>query len=113
MKTADYKLIPMSEITDEAREIAVAWVDGYTPGGSIYPEIAQIQKLASDIMNYAAQQNSELTKELTSLREKHDKAYNQGWNDAVESILTDIMQKWSKKDADQIYDEIENLKKDI
>ncbi len=72
MKTADYKLIPMSEITDKARDIAVAWVENYTPHGSIMPEIAQKQKLASDIMNYAAQQNSELTKELTSLREKHE-----------------------------------------
>lgn len=47
----DYKLIPMSEITDEARMIAVRWVEGYRDAGGI--EIQQKHKLASDIMNYA------------------------------------------------------------
>lgn len=47
-------LIPMSDIDDEARELAVAWVGNF-PGrhGSIMPDIAQKQKLASDVMNYA------------------------------------------------------------
>lgn len=47
----DYKLIPMSQITPEAREIAVRWVEGYKPMGSI--NLEQKHKLASDIMNYA------------------------------------------------------------
>lgn len=52
-KKKKYDLIPMTEITDEAREIAVAWIENYVPHSSIMPEIAQKQKLASDIMNYA------------------------------------------------------------
>jgi hypothetical protein len=47
-----YKLIPLMEIDPEAQKIAVAWVENYVPNGSIYPEIAQVHKLASDIMNY-------------------------------------------------------------
>lgn len=45
-----YKLIPLSEITDEAREIAVQWIEGYEPNGF---DITNKHKLASDIMNYA------------------------------------------------------------
>ncbi len=52
----DYPLIPMSEITDEAREIAVAWGDEYFPGIAM-PEK---HKLASDIMNYARRYASSL-----------------------------------------------------
>ena len=44
----DYKLIPMSEITDEARELAVAWMECEDKHW-----IEQKHKLASDIMNYA------------------------------------------------------------
>ena len=47
-----YHLIPMSLITDDAREIAVAWVENFQDGGGIM--IEQKHKLASDIMNYAA-----------------------------------------------------------
>lgn len=44
----DYPLIPINEITDEARNIAVSWMeceDKYWIGNK--------HKLASDIMNYA------------------------------------------------------------
>lgn len=53
MKNIDkhYKLIPMSQITDEAREIAVRWVENLQDAGGIM--IEQKHKLASDIMNYA------------------------------------------------------------
>ncbi len=44
----DYKEIPMSEITDEARQIAVRWGENMKDDF-----IAQKHKLASDIMNYA------------------------------------------------------------
>jgi hypothetical protein len=44
----DYKLIPMNEITDEARKIAVAWMECDDKNW-----IGQKNKLASDIMNYA------------------------------------------------------------
>jgi hypothetical protein len=46
----DYPLIRMKDITDEARLLAVAWVDGYERQGM---DIPGKQKLASDIMNYA------------------------------------------------------------
>ena len=48
----NYRLIPMKDITDEARDIAVMWVEGYKPAGII--NLEQKHKLASDIMNYAA-----------------------------------------------------------
>jgi hypothetical protein len=44
----DYKLIPMSEISDEARKLAVAWMECEDKDW-----IGQKHKLASDIMNYA------------------------------------------------------------
>ena len=44
----DYKIIPMDEISDEAREIAVRWGTNMKDNF-----ISQKQKLASDIMNYA------------------------------------------------------------
>jgi len=46
----DYPRIPMGEIDDEARLIAVAWGDQYMgPGINMQEKV----KLASDIMNYA------------------------------------------------------------
>ena len=45
---SDYPLIPMSEISDEARELAVLWSENM-----IDDFITQKHKLASDIMNYA------------------------------------------------------------
>lgn len=52
----DYPLIPMSEITEEARLLAVAWVEGYERQGM---DIPGKQKLASDIMNYARRNSSQ------------------------------------------------------
>jgi hypothetical protein len=52
--TKDYKLIPMFEITDEAREIAVAWMECEDKHW-----IRQKHKLASDIMNYAEEYHKE------------------------------------------------------
>jgi len=45
-----YQLIPMNEIEDEAREIAVRWHENATNW------IGDKHKLASDIMNYAKKQ---------------------------------------------------------
>jgi hypothetical protein len=52
MKTidTDYKLIPMADITDEAKDIAVRWIESFKPTGF---SIREKHKLASDIMNYA------------------------------------------------------------
>lgn len=46
----DYPLIPMDEISDEARLLAVAWHENATDW------IGDKHKLASDIMNYARRQ---------------------------------------------------------
>lgn len=54
-KENDYPLIPMSEITDEAREIAVAWMECDDRNW-----IEQKHKLASDIMNYARRFNEQV-----------------------------------------------------
>lgn len=43
-----YELIPMSDITDEARKIAVVWAEA-----NGFDWIGDKHKLASDIMNYA------------------------------------------------------------
>ena len=59
----DYQLIPMEDITDEAREIAVRWAEG-----NGYNSIGDKHKLASDIMNYARRQIERL--------QKNNKVYN-------------------------------------
>jgi hypothetical protein len=48
----DYLLVPMSEIDDEARALAVSWLDADLSSAPV-PFIAQKHKLASDLMNYA------------------------------------------------------------
>lgn len=60
MKHEDYKLIPLSEISDDARKIAVLW-HSYTPIGF---DIQNKHKLASDIMNYSNVQLSEYKTKL-------------------------------------------------
>jgi hypothetical protein len=57
----DYKLVPMSEITEEARDIAVRWVENYRPMGFDLPGK---HKLASDIMNYARRYHEQELKKL-------------------------------------------------
>ena len=51
----DYPLIPMSEIEDEARLIAVRWHENATNW------IGDKHKLASDIMNYARRKSNTST----------------------------------------------------
>jgi hypothetical protein len=59
MKTPKgYKLIPMSEITGEARMIAIAWMECDDKDW-----IGQKHKLASDIMNYAKKHHEAKLKE--------------------------------------------------
>lgn len=48
MSKGKYPLIPMDQITDEAREMSVAWMECEDKNW-----IGQKHKLASDIMNYA------------------------------------------------------------
>jgi hypothetical protein len=71
----DYPLIPMGEITDEARIIAVRWGDEYFPGFAL----SEKHKLASDIMNYARRYNQlsrqELLKEIIGDLDKAKDTY--------------------------------------
>lgn len=55
----DYTLIPLFEIEDEARKIAVAWCEGFEEW--MNNDLPSKHKLASDIMNYA-KTNPELLK---------------------------------------------------
>jgi hypothetical protein len=55
----DYKLIPMSEITDEARELAVTWTEGFEEW--MKSDIKEKHKLASDIMNYAKKYHTKIS----------------------------------------------------
>lgn len=64
MKSEEYKLIPMDEIDEEAKKIAVLWHENATGW------IGDKHKLASDIMNYAAAKNKELTQQRDELLEK-------------------------------------------
>jgi hypothetical protein len=64
MKTMenDYPLIPMSDITDEARKIAVAWCEVES---EMLDWIGHKHKLASDIMNYARRYHENEVKKLS------------------------------------------------
>lgn len=54
MSTPTFPLIPFSEIDDDARRIAVAWVEQY---GTMGFDLENKHKLASDIMNYHRMNN--------------------------------------------------------
>mgnify|MGYP003393464478 CR=1 FL=1 len=58
----DYQLIPMADITEDAREIAVRWGENMRDGF-----INQKHKLASDIMNYAKHYAVEVLTEILLL----------------------------------------------
>ena len=64
---SDYPLIKFFDIDDEARLIAVAWVEGFEKIGTM--EIEQKHKLASDIMNYTRRKLASRDSELRELRE--------------------------------------------
>lgn len=75
MKSEDYKLIPMSEITDEAREIAVAWMECEDKDW-----IGQKYKLASDIMNYAKKYHSQFSDQSTITDEEISTYFSNHFN---------------------------------
>lgn len=66
----DYPLIPMSNISDEARMIAVAWHENATDW------IGDKHKLASDIMNYARRSNKELVEALQEVIRISDRKHD-------------------------------------
>lgn len=89
-KKYKYPLIPITEITDEARKIAVSWVDNYQPQGM---DIPNKHKLASDIMNYAKQEAIEFAKfvNLNTIRNGDDE-----WRTRFDNYKKDM-------NTDQLY----------
>jgi hypothetical protein len=94
----EYKLIPIIDITEEAKHIAIEWCENYVPYGSVMPEIAQKQKLASDIMNYAAAVTKELQEENARLKGEIKDNYNAGLmcerilsKDTIERLKSELL----------------------
>lgn len=73
----DYPLIPMKDITDEARIIAVRWMEC---GDKNW--IGQKHKLASDIMNYARRASQQTIDDL--------KAENLRLSNQLADALTEV-----------------------
>lgn len=83
-KVEEYTLVPFNEITDEARRIAVLWVENFRPMGF---DIEQKHKLASDIMNYAKTETENKIRELYE-HIKHGDAEHQLWlKNKIEQFL--------------------------
>lgn len=89
----------MKDITDEARALAVRWVEGYEPMGSINME--QKHKLASDIMNYAAnhafefvrfiEEDTEIIKEGGMTLYRYSRSGTEYGNYILEDIYTEFI----------------------
>lgn len=90
---SDYKLIPMSEITDEARELSVRWMEC---GDKNW--IGQKHKLASDIMNYARRQSAEKDKliEITHANLLAALEENKKLKEKVETMTTEYNELWDQ-----------------
>jgi hypothetical protein len=84
----NYKLIPMDKIHDEARKIAVAWVEDYEPSGFDLPNK---HKLASDIQNFA---NTMLENKITKFNQWL--ADNHSSFEIPDRIIQDYL-KWGEK----------------
>jgi hypothetical protein len=84
----DYQLIPMGEITPEARIIAVKWGDEYFPGIAL----SEKHKLASDIMNYARRHHENKLKELIGEIEKMKGYHDYASLDSQETLKSVIKQ---------------------
>lgn len=93
-RAGDYKLIPMSKITDEARKIAVLWMECEDKDW-----IGQKHKLASDIMNYAIKfRNEGLREELIKFTRifcdggyKHHLQTNVSMKDAISGMVDEYL----------------------
>jgi hypothetical protein len=84
---SDYALIPMKDITDEARLIAVAWMECEDKRW-----IGNKHKLASDIMNYARRNSPSIEELAQKLREAnpYEEYYEYpftAWNECVDKLL--------------------------
>lgn len=78
----DYRLIPMSAVSDEARLLAVAWHENATNW------IGDKHKLASDIMNYARRANKELVEALEEVVRISDRKHD-AW-DKAKAVLKKV-----------------------
>lgn len=96
MEAKTYPLIPMSEIKDEVRKIAVAWAEG-----NGYDWIGDKHKLASDIQNYTAQQTAYLQQEL-----KEAEAMRRSWEDSF--MLAGAKNMVLQQENERLKDEIKN-----
>lgn len=98
---SEYKLIPLNEITDEARKIAVLWGDEYFPGHAL-PEK---HKLASDIMNYAKRfADQQAKKEAIAFQNEIERLKGVTrtlWN--VWNSQYAIMLKWSDEYVEELW----------
>jgi hypothetical protein len=104
MKTAeeDYPLIPMNEITDEARKLAVAWMECEDKRW-----IGNKHKLASDIMNYARRHQSEQDF-IAHFKEQGFELYKtEDLKPKLDSLET------LKKEKDELVEALENLTGEI
>lgn len=84
-------IIPLSEIDEKAREIAISWIEELCPGQGM--QLPQKHKLASDIMNYHREKALELlTKLLLKKFEKIDGPFRNEYVDVfdIESIFKKI-----------------------
>jgi len=97
--TEGYELIPMSEITDEARKIAVAWMECDDKNW-----IGQKHKLASDIMNYAVKYASQFRKPLNIPTEDEIKkaggVYEKEYEEAIHPPDIPYGAVWANEDFD-------------
>lgn len=101
----NYLPIPLSEIDQEARLIAVAWIEGYEKIGSI--ELEQKHKLASDFMNYSRRQINKFNIGLADLvREKQAlqaelSTLQKSYNDLGVKFDKEL-ERWQERDADEL-----------
>ena len=96
MNMTEYKLIPMSEITDEARELAVLWSENMKDDF-----ISQKHKLASDIMNYAESLAKERAVDgfnlISELRTRL--LVDQNQDGEPNSSMTELLDMWDRVHA--------------
>jgi len=89
------------EIHPEVKKLAILWIEGYAPNGSIMPEIAQKYKLAEDIQrivnngisDYKASLKAEIEKDIAI--EVGD-SYGKGYHTALEDFL-DLLENVTPK----------------
>lgn len=93
---SDYPLVPMKDISDEARLISVAWMDCDDKRW-----IGNKHKLASDIMNYSRRRIEQLAEKLREANpytdnktfERINLLRSQTWEECVDKLIELLKQK--------------------